>query len=79
MTVLSEVFELVVRSGCISRIRSGTRLETMLQYEEERDPKKKQKFETIMEELSNVCCTEACIASKLFTQKVHLILFTKSV
>ncbi len=53
-TILGDLFELVVRTGCITRLRSNVKLETMLQYEEERDPKKKQKFESIMEELGNV-------------------------
>ena len=54
MSILGDVFELVVRSGCVSRLRSGTRLDTMLQNEEERDPRKRQKYEAIMEELGNV-------------------------
>ena len=52
--ILTDIFDLVVRSA-ITRLRNTTRLQTLVAHEEERDSKKRQKYEAIMEEMSNVC------------------------
>ena len=51
--LMNVFFEVVVRSG-VTRLRNTTRLEALLSYEEERDPKKKQKYESIVEEMRSV-------------------------
>lgn len=52
--ILTEIFDLVIRSA-ITRLRNTTRLQALVAHEEERDSKKRQKYETIMDEMGNVC------------------------
>ena len=50
--ILNEVFEVVIRSG-VTKFRKNTRLESLLTSEDERDSKR-QKYESIMEEMRSV-------------------------
>ena len=52
--ILGEVFDVTMQSG-VSRLRSNTKLQQLLFCEDEREPKKRQKYETAMEEINNVC------------------------
>jgi len=53
ISILNEVFDLVLNSG-VTRLRSKTRLSTLLAYEEEMDARKRQKYENIVEEMKTV-------------------------
>ena len=67
--ILGLIYELAVRSG-VTRVRNTIRLESFLGYEEEKEVKKRQKNESILEELNSVIfCTEyqyACYFCCLF-------------
>lgn len=57
MTILNEIYEVAVRSG-VTKLRNTTRLASLMAYEDERDPRKRQKYEIIMEEIRSVCGSE---------------------
>lgn len=51
--ILKEIFTLVVRSG-VTKLRANTRLGALVAYEDERDPKVRQKHENLVEEMRSV-------------------------
>lgn len=53
MNALNEIYNVVTKSG-VTRLKSNTRLASLLSYEDERDIKQKQKYETVIDEMSNV-------------------------
>ena len=54
MDALNEIYNVVAKSGN-TRLKSNTRLASLLSYEDERDIKQRQKYETVIEEMGNVC------------------------
>ena len=56
-TALNEVFE-VVLSSSLTRLRSKTRLSSLMMYEDEQDSRKRQKYETIVEDMKSVSSIE---------------------
>ena len=60
MSVLNDVFDCVVRSGT-TKLRANTRLAILLSLEDGTDLRKKQKYESIMEEMRVVSvCVCVC-------------------
>ena len=53
MNALNEIYSVVTKSG-VTRLKATTRLASLLSYEEERDVKQRQKYETVIEEMRNV-------------------------
>ena len=61
MSVLNDVFDCVVRSGT-TKLRANTRLAILLSLEDGTDLRKKQKYESIMEEMRVVSvCVCVCV------------------
>ena len=53
MNALNEIYKVVTKSGT-TRLKTGTMLASLLHYEEERDPKQRQKVEAVIEEMTSV-------------------------
>ena len=53
MDALNEFYKTVTKSST-TRLKTGTRLASLLSYEDERDPKMKQKFEAVVDEMNSV-------------------------
>ena len=53
MDALNEIFNTVTKSGT-TKLKSTTRLASLLSYEDERDIKQRQKYETVVEEMKSV-------------------------
>jgi hypothetical protein len=53
MDALNEIYSVVTKSN-VTRLKASTRLASLLSYEDERDLKQRQKYETVIEEMKNV-------------------------
>ena len=53
MDALNEIYSVVTKSG-VTRLKTNTRLASLLSYEDERDLKQRQKYETVIDEMKNV-------------------------
>ena len=53
MDALNEIYSVVTKSN-VTRLKSNTRLASLLSYEDERDIKQRQKYETVIDEMKNV-------------------------
>ena len=53
MNALNDIYNSVVKLG-VTRLKSGTLLASLLAYEEERDPKYRQKYEAVIDEMNSV-------------------------
>ncbi len=51
--MLNDVFDLVLTSG-VTRLRSKTKLSSLVMHEQELDSKKRQKYESIVEDMKCV-------------------------
>ena len=53
MYTLNEIYSVVTKSG-VTRLKTNTRLASLLSYEDERDLKQRQKYETVIDEMRSV-------------------------
>ena len=56
---LNSLYEAVVRTTSTG-LRPSTRLTSLLQWQQEPDPRNKQKLELALDEMRNVCVGESC-------------------
>ena len=58
---LNEMYEVVARSGS-TKLRAATKLSSLLAFEDEREHRKRQKYENLLEEMRSVSvCVCVCV------------------